>query len=84
MIRLEQTCGACPEQYDVYWGDQEVGYIRHRHGITEAHCPFGEVVFTSEEARGDGMFEDDEREWMLNQCKQAILTRLLVRELEKV
>ena len=32
MFKLVQTCGACPEQYDVYEGDEEVGYMRLRHG----------------------------------------------------
>ena len=30
--RLILTCGACPEQYDVFDGDRQVGYLRLRHG----------------------------------------------------
>ena len=31
-LRFDQTCGACPEQYDVYDDDRLVGYARLRHG----------------------------------------------------
>ena len=27
-----QTCGACPEQYDVFLGDKQIGYVRLRGG----------------------------------------------------
>lgn len=29
---FKQTCFACPEQYDVYQDDKQVGYVRLRHG----------------------------------------------------
>ena len=29
---FEQTCAAYPEQYDVWKGDEQVGYVRLRHG----------------------------------------------------
>lgn len=31
-LKFEQTCFACPEQYDVYDGGTYVGYVRLRHG----------------------------------------------------
>ena len=31
-IKLIQTCGACPEQYDAFIGEEQVGYLRLRHG----------------------------------------------------
>lgn len=27
---FQQTCGACPEQYDVFVGDKQVAYVRLR------------------------------------------------------
>lgn len=32
-LHFEQTCFACPEQYDVYYGSRKVGYVRLRHGL---------------------------------------------------
>lgn len=32
-LHFEQTCFACPEQYDVYCGTRKVGYVRLRHGV---------------------------------------------------
>lgn len=32
-LHFEQTCFACPEQYDVYYRTQKVGYVRLRHGV---------------------------------------------------
>lgn len=31
-LEFDRTCFACPEQYDVYDGDEKVGYVRLRHG----------------------------------------------------
>ena len=30
---LKQTCDYCPEQYDVIYNKDRIGYIRYRHGI---------------------------------------------------
>jgi hypothetical protein len=72
-IKLIQTCGACPEQYDAYIdGDTNaLGYLRLRHGSFRAEYR-GEVVFRGD-PRGDGCFEFDERELWLNRACQAIL-----------
>ena len=37
----------CPEQYDVYFGDFQIGYLRLRHGSFSASYPdyTGETVF---------------------------------------
>lgn len=61
-LRLVCTCGACPEQYDVFDGERQVGYLRLRHGYFRADCPDcgGETVHESY-PRGDGIFNDDER-----------------------
>ena len=72
-LRLVETCGACPEQYDVFDGEKLVGYLRLRHGYFQAR--FGDVdgpVVYDAHTRGDGMFERDEREYHLEKAKSAI------------
>ena len=73
-FKLIQTCGACPEQYDVYRGDDKVGYLRLRHGYFRAEC-HGEVVYEAH-VKGDGLFEEDEREQHLNLAVTAIKAKL--------
>lgn len=38
-LRFELTCGACPEQYDVYNGETQVGYVRLRWGGSTLRLP---------------------------------------------
>jgi hypothetical protein len=76
-IRLVQTCIACPEQYDAFLGDEQVGYLRLRHGcfrVDFRDCG-GETIY---EARphGDGEFNEDERDYYLRFAVDAILRRL--------
>ena len=77
---LVMTCGACPEQYDVYYvdhsQDHKIGYLRLRHGNFTAEYPdvFGELVYQASPI-GDGIFEDSER--------LEYLTRAVKRLLEK-
>jgi len=73
MIRLVMTCGACPEQYDAYDGDVQVGYLRLRHGFFYVCCPnhAGEQVYTAL-PEGDGAFEDGERDYYLRFAVDAI------------
>lgn len=64
---LKQTCGACPEQYDML--DEEgntLGYFRLRHGRFTVEYPDcgGKLVLHSNPI-GDGIFEDEEREYWL-------------------
>jgi hypothetical protein len=77
-IRLEQTCDACPEQYDAYLGDKQVGYLRLRHGYFRVDYPDcgGKTIYEAE-TNGDGIFESDEREFHLNKAKEAIIQELL-------
>ena len=62
--RLVCTCGACPEQYNVFdeVTKKQVGYLRLRHGYFRADLDScgGETVYESE-TNGDGTFDDDER-----------------------
>ena len=73
-LSLEMTCNACPEQYNVFYGLEKVGYIRLRHGHLSVSCPDskGEVVFASIEPLGDGMFAESERDYFLSVCKHEI------------
>lgn len=72
-FRLVQTCGACPEQYDVFDGDEQVGYLRLRHGHFTASYPdvMGETVYAAS-TRGDGIFETDERDEHIKAALEAI------------
>lgn len=71
--RFEKTCGACPEQYDVFSGDVKVGYLRLRHGHFSVECPDcgGDVVFWAS-PQGDGLFEPEERAMYLLEAAKAI------------
>lgn len=71
--RLERTCFACPEQYDVYAGDEIVAYLRLRHGSFRADVPDcgGDTVYTAN-PEGDGIFEDDERQKFLTEAILAV------------
>jgi hypothetical protein len=72
-VELEQTCGACPEQYDAFVNKKQVGYLRLRYGHFSVYCPDhrGEEVYSAQ-PRGDGLFEDDEREEYLTKAAKAI------------
>lgn len=67
--KLECTCNACPEQYDVFKNKVPVGYLRLRHGYFTARVPncSGNVVYEAE-PKGDGIFEEDEREFYLERA----------------
>ena len=73
-LKLVCTCGACPEQYDVFDADgKQVGYLRLRHGKFRVECPDActETVYEAM-PKGDGIFHDDEREYFLTQAVAAI------------
>jgi hypothetical protein len=73
MIRLRRTCYACPEQYDAYDGDEKVGYLRLRHGSFTVESPdCGGTLVYSASPLGDGIFEDDERDYHLRFAVDAI------------
>lgn len=76
---LVRTCFACPEQYDVYKKnedgvEEQVAYLRLRHGRFRADCPDsnGTTVYTSSDMKGDGIFDDDEREYFLNAAIEKV------------
>lgn len=73
--RLEKTCYACPEQYDVYEpSGKMVAYIRLRHGHLRVDCPdVGNTIYSTDRVHGDGMFDDDERFKKLNECIEKMI-----------
>ena len=46
IFQLDQTCGAAPEQYDVYYKGEEVGYLRERNDVARADAPYGNTVWS--------------------------------------
>ena len=76
------TCGACPEQYDVYKGDKLVGYVRLRWGFLRCDYPDvgGETIYEHcfEEDNGfKGCFDsDEERDFHLTEISKALTGRL--------
>lgn len=72
-LKLVMTCMACPEQYDVFDGDEQVGYLRLRHGFFSVEVPDcgGELVYQAS-PEGDGIFEDHERDHHLSMAVKAI------------
>ena len=75
--KLLLTCSCCPEQYDVFKGDIQIGYLRLRHGQFRADYPdCGEqTVYETESCKGDGYFEDDEREKFLRLAVAALISK---------
>lgn len=74
-LRFECTCSACPEQYDVYLDDKQVGYVRLRWGTLRVQCPDvgGEVVYEVN-TEGFGDFASPcERDYHLRFAGKAIL-----------
>lgn len=73
-IRLVKTCDACPEQYDAFVGEVQVGYLRLRHGRFTVQCPdsTGQLWLESY-PEGDGVFQYAEREYWLNKAKEVIV-----------
>jgi hypothetical protein len=77
-IVLEQTCCACPEQYDAKLDGALVGYLRLRHGRFRVDYPeCGETTVLVGYPKGDGIFEDDERDRWLAKAKVAIANAIL-------
>lgn len=80
-MRLQKTCDACPEQYDVYHGDKKVGYLRLRWGYFSARVngTMGKEVYGAPIGDGKltGQFTDEEeREYHLDRAKKAIKEEL--------
>ena len=73
MIKLVQTCVACPEQYDAFDGGTQVGYLRLRNGRFRVDVPSsGGLTIYEASPEGDGCFEPNERDYYLRFAVDAI------------
>lgn len=76
LFELRETCGGCPEAYDVYHNGMYVGYMRLRHGyfrVVYDEGGAGETVYEAH-PRGDGIFETEERDKHLRAGCGALLS----------
>lgn len=80
-----QTCMACPEQYDVWYNEQQIGYVRLRWGCLRADFPDvgGQEVYRAYIGNDGwrGCFTDDE-ERCYHLCKIAEALKAKKFELE--
>ena len=80
-FELEQTCAACPEQYDVYRGARQVGYIRLRNGYfyLSYQDMYGERIYEHTfEDRLKGCFDsDEERDIYLKKSLEALKNKII-------
>lgn len=77
-LLFKETCSACPEQYDVFYNDRMVGYVRLRWGNLTAEYPAcdGETIFeyTFEKDDLKGCFDsNEERMLYLNMIANALI-----------
>lgn len=72
--RLECTCPACPEQYEVFDATgRQVGYLRLRDGWFRADAPqCGSETVYEAHTEGDGIFAEHERQRYLSEAVAAI------------
>ena len=77
-ITLDQTCFACPEQYDAYLDGEKVGYLRLRHGyFSVSTSPAIDGIFLWGTCTiGDGIFDESERPKMLKKARKKIAAHL--------
>lgn len=80
-IDFELTCGACPEQYDVYIEGVQHGYVRLRWGGLRCDYPDvgGETIYQYSFDEGfQGCFDDDEqRDFHLELIAKSIYNRFI-------
>ena len=77
-LTLIRTCLACPEQYEVFTKDgKQIGYLRLRNGdfLVEYPDAGGQVIYRAN-PKGDGVFEEDERDYYLKEAVQAIKRKM--------
>lgn len=73
-IELIKTCEGYPEQYEAFDENKnQVGYLRLRHGYFRVDFPDcgGETIYSAS-PKGDGIFDEEEREFYLEMAKKAI------------
>ena len=80
-LQFVQTCFACPEQYDVFQGDERVGYIKLRWGRLRVDFPpSGDTIY--EKRYDDNMQGDfDTHEQRIEQLN--VIAHLILYHIEK-
>lgn len=72
-LRFVMTCSAFPEQYDVFHGERQVGYVRVRWGNFSVECPdCGGICVIDRAVDGFEQFSDEEREQCLKEAVAKI------------
>lgn len=76
-LEIKLTCGACPEQYEVFKEGEQVAYYRLRHGEFTVDYPncSGETIYEAE-PNGDGTFDEDERVIYLTRAMRKVLEKI--------
>lgn len=78
-LEFTKTCSACPEQYDVFYEGNKVGYVRLRHGEFRVDYPdcLEKTLLHINCNEGDGYFDDEEaRLKYLNMAADALLIEM--------
>jgi hypothetical protein len=77
-VALFEMGSAFPEQYDAKdESGTQIGYLRLRGGLFRVHVPdYGGVIVYSASPKGQGSFENEEREDFLMSAIDAILLYL--------
>lgn len=76
-MELVMTCESFPEQYDVIYNGERIGYIRYRGGrltcqpVKDDELLWLDLVVREDESFG-GIIPDDKREEWLCECKEAL------------
>lgn len=81
-FQLKETCGACPQIFDVYHNEEYIGYIRIRHGYLRADFRNYKTIYSAN-TRGDGLLINDERDEQLTACCNAFEKALLEEQSEE-
>ena len=74
-LRLVRTSYACPEQYDVFRGSENVGYLRLRWGSFRAECRDA-TVYEADIERLSAFPDEETRVHHLNAACRAISAAL--------
>ena len=74
-VILEQTCGACPEQYDAFYNGENIGYLRLRHGIFRVDYKDERGVYIAN-PKGDGVFDPEERGVYLKRARKVLYDKI--------
>jgi hypothetical protein len=74
-FKVKQTCLACPEQYDFYFDDIKVGYLRLRNGNLKVE--FKDEIILVKKIGETSVFSSDERVKELDNAVKLIKERLI-------